>query len=648
MLLFGADAGVRWYSLKELALEILNKYWGYQSFRSVQWEIIESVLNGQDVLALLPTGGGKSICFQLPALMQEGTTLVISPLIALMRDQVENLQKKGIAAEAIYSGMSLAHIDRILDNCIYGSIKLLYISPERISSPILEARLAKMKIGTIAVDEAHCISQWGYDFRPAYLQISALKNQFPNIPIIALTATATPKVVTDIMEKLNFQKKKVIQISFERKNLVYWVDHTADKENQLLRIFKKMPGSGIVYVNNRRKTRELAAWMNRNGIAADYYHAGLSPSERDEKQAAWIADQKRVIVSTNAFGMGIDKPNVRVVVHYALPETLEAYFQEAGRAGRDELKAYAILFYQPQDGVKLWKKFEDQYPDITFIRQVYQAIAHYYQLAVGSGMHQTFDFDIGVIAKTFQLPLRKCITALKLLVEEGWLHITDAVFIPAKLQIIVSREVLYDYQLKYPQMDLVLKALLRSYQGLFSQPTSIQETQIARLLNIKPPALQKLFNKLVQDQIIRYEPLKDKPQLTLLRDRVPASAVQIDNEKYAFRKKRSIHQIEQTIQYASGHHCRSAYLLQYLGESHPSLCGNCDYCQNLIKENNSTQKELQHTILEAFKPSEQGISPSAVLQIFPKELEKEIKRAIQRLIENEKLTLSNGLLYRYQ
>lgn len=644
--MFGVDAGLRWYSLKELALEILNKYWGYQSFRSVQWEVIESVLKGQDVLALLPTGGGKSICFQLPALIQEGTTLVISPLIALMRDQVENLQKKGIAAEAIYSGMSLQQIDRILDNCIYGSVKLLYLSPERISSPIFEARLGKMKISTIAVDEAHCISQWGYDFRPAYLQISALKNQFPKIPMVALTATATPKVVTDIMEKLNFQKRNVIQISFERKNLVYWVDHTADKENQLIRIFKKMSGSGVVYVNNRRKTKELAAWMNRNGISADYYHAGLSPSERHKKQAAWIADQTRVIVSTNAFGMGIDKPNVRVVVHYALPETLEAYFQEAGRAGRDELKAYAILFYQQQDGVKLWKKFEDQYPDITFIRQVYQAIAHYYQLAVGSGIHQTFDFDIGLLAKTFQLPLRKCITAIKLLVEEGWIHTTDAVFIPAKLQIIVNREVLYDYQLKYPQMDLVLKALLRSYQGLFSQPTSIKENQIARMLNIDTPALLKLLNKLVQDQIIRYEPLKDQPQLTLLRDRVPASSIQIDHERYTFRKKRSTHQIEQAIQYASGHHCRSAFLLHYLGDPNPSLCGNCDYCQSIKKENQPTLEEIQDTILATFRPSQQGIPTSDVFQVFPKESEKEVKKAIQRLIENEKLTLSNGLLYR--
>jgi ATP-dependent DNA helicase RecQ len=631
--------------LKDLALEILNKYWGYQSFRSVQWQVIESLLNDQDVLALLPTGGGKSICFQIPALIREGTTLVISPLIALMRDQVENLQRRGIAAEAIYSGMSIAQIDRILDNCIYGSIKLLYLSPERISSPLFEARLAKMNISAIAVDEAHCISQWGYDFRPAYLQISELRNQFPNIPIIALTATATPKVIEDIMEKLHFRKKMVFQISFERKNLTYWVDYTNDKENQLIKIFKKMPGSGIVYVNNRRKTKELAVWMNRNGLSADFYHAGLSAEERHSKQAAWIADQTRIMVSTNAFGMGIDKPNVRVVVHYALPETLEAYYQEAGRAGRDEARAYAILFYQKQDGVKLWKKFDDQYPDITFIRQVYQAIAHYYQLAVGSGMHHTFDFDLSTLAKTFQLSPRKCLTAVKLLVQEGWIHVTDAVFIPAKLQIIVNREVLYDYQLKHPQMDLVLKALLRSYQGLFSQPTSIQESQIARLLNIKIQVLQKILNRLVQDQIIHYEPLKDQPQLTLLRDRVPASSIQVDQKRYAFRKKRSLHQIEQTIQYAEGNHCRSTYLLTYLGEQEPPLCGICDYCQNQNKQSHLTLEEIQMTILQIFKKGKHSITPTEVFQLFPKESEKQIKKAIQRLIETEKLTFSNGVLH---
>lgn len=634
--------------MKELALEILNKYWGYQSFRSVQWQVIESVLKGQDVLALLPTGGGKSICFQIPALIREGTTLVISPLIALMRDQVENLQKRGIAAEAIYSGMSTSQIDRILDNCIYGSVKLLYLSPERISSPLFEARLPKMNISTIAVDEAHCISQWGYDFRPAYLQISNLRNQLSNISVIALTATATPRVVTDIMEKLQFRKQKVVQISFERKNLAYWVDHTKDKENQLIRIFKKMPGSGIIYVNNRRKTRELAAWMNRNGISADFYHAGLSAIHRHEKQTAWLADQTRIMVSTNAFGMGIDKPNVRVVVHYALPETLEAYFQEAGRAGRDGLKAYAILFYQPQDGEKLWKKFEDQYPDITFIRQVYQAIAHYYQLAVGSGIHQTFDFDLGAFAKTFQLPPRKCLTAIKLLVEEGWIHITDAVFMPAKLQIIVNREVLYDYQLKHPQMDQVLKALLRSFQGLFSQPTSIQESQIARLLNIEIQMVRKLLSHLVQDQIIHYEPLKDQPQLTLMRDRVQASDIQIDRKRYEFRKKRSIHQVEQTIQYADGNQCRSAFLLHYLGEQHPPLCGICDICQKQFKEGQPTIAAIQMTILEQVKSALEGIPATKILPLFPKESEKEVKKAIQRLIDNEKLTYSNGVLYCHQ
>lgn len=632
--------------MKELALEILNKYWGYQSFRSVQWQVIDSVLKGQDVLALLPTGGGKSICFQIPALIREGTTLVISPLIALMRDQVENLQKRGIAAEAVYSGMSASQIDRILDNCVYGSIKLLYLSPERISSPLFEARLAKMNISTIAIDEAHCISQWGYDFRPAYLQISNLRTQLPNIPVIALTATATPKVVTDIMEKLDFRRQKVVQMSFERKNLAYWVDHTTDKENQMIRIFKKMTGSGIVYVNNRRKTRELADWMKRNGISADYYHAGLSSAERHEKQAAWIADQTRVMISTNAFGMGIDKPNVRVVVHYALPENLEAYYQEAGRAGRDGLKAYAILFFQQQDGVKLWKKFEDQYPDITFIRQVYQAIAHFYQLAVGSGIHQTFDFDIGTFAKTFHLPPRKCLTALKLLVEEGWIHITDAVFIPAKLQIIVNREILYDYQLKYPQMDQVLKALLRSYQGLFSQPTPIQETQIARLLNVKIQVVQKLLNLLVQDQIIQYEPLKDQPQLTLLRDRVHANDIQIDHKRYEFRKQRSIHQIEKTIQYANENHCRSAYLLNYFGEQDPPLCGICDYCQN--KNGQLSLEEVQMTILEKIQQHGNELSIDKILQFFPKESEKKVNKAVQRLIENEKLTFSNGILHRHQ
>lgn len=557
---------------------MLKQYWGYDAFRPLQEEIIRSVLAGKDTLALMPTGGGKSICFQVPTLCQEGICIVVSPLIALMKDQVFNLRERNIAAAAVYSGMHPKEIDRTLDNCIYGNVKLLYLSPERLVTDLARERISRMNVNLLAVDEAHCISQWGYDFRPPYLEIANIREILPDVPILALTATATPEVVDDIQERLEFKQKNVFQKSFARDNLAYIVLEEEGKMEKLLDILQKTKGSGIVYVRNRRKTKEIAQFLRQKGIAADYYHAGLQPEERSQKQDAWIADQTRIMVSTNAFGMGIDKPDVRVVVHMGLPDSLEAYFQEAGRAGRDGKKSYAVLLYNQSDRLGLEKNYELAFPEMDEIRRVYHALGSYFQLAIGAGAGRSFDFDIVEFAKNFQLQPVQTLHALKTLETAGWLALSEAVYTPASLKIIVSKESLYDYQLRNPQFDLLLKTILRSYQGASTHFVHVRESQLAGFLRKSRAEISQALSHLHKDRIIEYLPQSDKPQLMFLRDRVDADGLTIDHKMYEFRRKRHWERIQRAIAYAENPICRSQQLLAYFGETEAEPCGICDVC----------------------------------------------------------------------
>lgn len=559
-------------------IDVLRQYWGYDAFRSMQAEIIGSVLRGQDTLALLPTGGGKSVCFQVPALCQDGLCLVISPLIALMRDQVENLQKRGISAVAIHSGMPYSDIDRLLDNCAYGGVKFLYLSPERLHTELFKKRLEKMPVSMIAVDEAHCISQWGYDFRPAYLEIAKIRELLPKVPLIALTATATPEVCQDIQDKLAFNQGQVFQKSFARDNLAYVVRNTEAKPEAVVNILKKVPGSAVVYVRNRRLTKEIALLLHRKGIRADYYHAGLSMEQRNKKQAAWLNNQIRVIVSTNAFGMGIDKPDVRVVVHMELPDSLEGYFQEAGRAGRDGKKAFAVLLYNASDALKLNKQFELSYPDLKEVRRVYRALGSYYQIAVGAGFGESFDFDLVEFSRTYQFEPIIAHNCLKLLEKEGWIILSDAVYNPASLKVLVNQDQLYDFMLKHPKLDKVLKVILRNYQGAFNHYINIRESSIAGFLKVDRADLQKSLHLLHKEEVVDYRPQKEKPQLFFINGRMEAATVTFDHTAYNFRKEQQKNRIEKAIEYAETAECRSKLLLTYFGEKDGKACGQCDVC----------------------------------------------------------------------
>ncbi|HQU58918.1 MAG: RecQ family ATP-dependent DNA helicase [Phaeodactylibacter sp.] len=614
-------------------IEILQQYWGFDRFRPLQEEIIQSVLDKRDTLALLPTGGGKSICYQVPALCQEGICIVVSPLIALMKDQVENLQKRQAPAAAIYSGMAYRDIDRILDNCVYGNIKLLYLSPERLTTELAKVRISKMKVNLLAVDEAHCISQWGYDFRPPYLRIAETRELIPDVPILALTATATPEVVTDIQEKLSFRQQHVFRQSFERKNLAYAVLQEEGKAQKLIDILQRVKGSGIVYARNRRGTKDLASLLQRNGISADFYHAGLESEERSRKQDEWIAGKRRIMVSTNAFGMGIDKPDVRVVVHLELPNSLEAYFQEAGRAGRDEQKAYAVLLYNESDRRNLEYQFEQSFPELEEVRRTYRALGSYFQLAIGAGESQSFDFDIVQFAQTYQLNMVRTFHCLKLLEQAGWIVLTESVFIPSSLLILVDKDTLYDYQLRHPKMDKLLKAILRTYQGAFSHPIHLREGQLAKFLKISLIELRKALEKLQQDQIIDYQPQKDTPQIIFVKERVDADNLQLDRKLYEFRKQGQHERIRRAISYAETPVCRSRQLLQYFGESDAPKCGICDVCTG------RTQSEVSTSDFERYKDKIQlllkrePLSLEQIVESFAPKRQEQVLKTLEYLLD---------------
>ena len=557
----------------------------------MQEDIIQSVLDGNDTLALLPTGGGKSICFQVPALVKEGICIVVSPLIALMKDQVYNLQKRNINAVAIYSGMHYRDIDRVFDNCIHGNIKFLYLSPERLLTDLAKARIAQMNVNLIAVDEAHCISQWGYDFRPPYMKIAETREMHPKVPIIALTATATKDVVTDIQEKLEFKKSgTVFQQSFKRDNLSYVVLQEENKFTKLYDVIKNVKGSGVVYTRSRRDTKEIAFQLQRKGISADFYHAGLNAELRAQKQEDWINNKLRIMVCTNAFGMGIDKPDVRTVVHMGVPDSLEAYFQEAGRCGRDGKRAYAVLLYNELDKSKLLKQYEQAFPDFQTLKTTYRALGSYFQLAVGGGAGDSFDFEIGDFVEKYKLKLIPTYNALKILEQEGWIAITDSVFMPSSVKIIVGKEKLYDYQLKNRKYDRILKVILRSFHGAFNDYTRINETWMAKKLHMPREGVQEALQKMHQQGIILFRIEKDKPQLMFLHERVGAENLTIDFELYNFRKKRYKERIQKVIQYNEEIRCRSQLLLSYFGEEDSEPCGVCDVCLGRNKVELSTEE----------------------------------------------------------
>lgn len=582
--------------------QILIKYWGHSSFREKQEEIIESVLQGKDTLALLPTGGGKSICFQIPAMAKEGICIVVSPLIALMRDQVDNLSNKDIPALMVSSGMSRREIDITLDNAVYGKYKFLYLSPERLQTELFVERAKKMNVNLIAVDEAHCISQWGYDFRPSYLQIASLREILPKVPVIALTATATSKVIVDIQSKLLFKKLHLIQKSFERKNLAYVVQKVEDNMSKMLKILQGVSGTSIIYVSSRRRTVEIAKFLRQNEISADYYHAGVPHLDRNLKQQAWVSNKSRVIVATSAFGMGIDKPNVRSVIHLDLPDSLEAYFQEAGRAGRDGKKAYAVLLLRPNMLLELQQRVEREYPPIKSIKKVYTSICNFFQIPHGGGLDQSFDLPIKEIAERYNIDKQEFYYSCKILEKEGMIALSEAFFIPSRLHILLSNEDLYKFQVSHPKYDVFIKTLLRSYAGVFDNYVKINEKNLANRMKLGVTQLKTILKRLEELQVLSYREQSNLAQIDFTQPRWVESDIRISQQNYQERKKRAIEKMKAVMHYAESEHiCRSQILLEYFGEKDRHRCGMCDVC---LEMNKMELSEME------FKKIEEGIHQS--------------------------------------
>ncbi|MCD4747549.1 MAG: RecQ family ATP-dependent DNA helicase [Bacteroidales bacterium] len=622
---------------------ILVKYWGYSSFRPLQEDIINSVLEGRDTLALLPTGGGKSICFQVPTMAKQGICIVITPLIALMKDQVESLKKKHIKAVAIYSGMHHNEIDLAINNCLYNNVKFLYLSPERLETDLFRENLRKMNVCLLAVDEAHCISQWGYDFRPPYLKIANIRQYIPEVPIIALTATATPDVVNNIQEKLKFNALNVFQKSFERKNLTYVVLKEEDKYRRLLKIVNNVKGSGIIYVRNRRKTREISVFLMKNKISSDYYHAGLNSKERDTKQNSWMSGKIRIIVSTNAFGMGIDKPNVRFVVHFDVPDSLEAYFQEAGRAGRDSNRSYAVLLYEKADIIDAQHNISITYPELKIIKNIYQALGNYYQLAVGSGKNISFDLDIIDFCKNYKFTPLIVYNSLKFLEKEGYILLNDVLDSSSKIHFKMNKGDLYKFQVENVFYDNFIKIILRSYSGVFNDFIKINETEIANRTKIKTEVVVKYLQKLEKLDVLTYLPRKSKPQLVFSQERINADDLYISNENYKDRKNAAKKRLESVINYATSlNKCRCQLLLAYFGETDSKRCGKCDVC---IERNKIELSELEFDIvLKQIKPllKTKAGSIEDIANAVKGVHEDKIIKVVQWLLDNDKIIYDNN------
>ena len=616
--------------------DILEKVWGFRQFRPLQEEIIKSVLEGRDTLALMPTGGGKSITFQVPALTLEGICIVITPLIALMRDQVEKLQKLEIKAQAIFSGMTYDEIDVALNNCIYGNYKFLYIAPERIGTDLFRARFQSMPVNMITVDEAHCISKWGYDFRPAYLKISELRGVFPEVPVLALTATATSHVVDDIQEKLLFKANHVLKQSFERKNLIYMVRQSEDKQNDLLELILKTEGSGIVYVRNRKRCKELAVFLKQHNISADYYHAGLKHEVRTLRQESWSQSKTRIIIATNAFGIGIDKADVRLIVHMDIPDSVEAYFQEAGRAGRDGMPAKSILLYGSSD-----KKIGDQrikanFPEIETIKKIYQAAGNYCQVAVGGGKGLSFDFDLADFADQFRLNSYIAFSSLKILEKEGYIELTDELNNPSRVKFLLTRDDLYKFQVANARFDAFIKLILRSYTGIFTDYAAIDELMLAKRAGVEVDVVFQYLNKLATLKVIRYIPQRKTPLLIYNEERLDDKSLYISKENYRDRKERFVENLKAIQHYANADKCRSQVLLEYFGEKNTEPCGQCDVCRR------KSEKELKEEEFKLMKEEIESITRMGPIDLTG--LVNKIPMNKEKLIQTIQWLLDNGQL----
>jgi ATP-dependent DNA helicase RecQ len=617
---------------------ILKQYWGYDQFRPMQESIIESVLSGKDTLALLPTGGGKSICFQVPAMARDGLCLVISPLIALMKDQVENLRKKGITAFAIYSGLSRREVINILKLATNSNCKFLYVSPERLETNLFKEYLPALDISLLAVDEAHCISQWGYDFRPPYLRIAALREELRNVPVLALTASATPVVQKDICEKLAFKNEQVFRRSFERPNLSYSVFTVDSKINKIVDILQKVPGSSIVYCKSRRRTKEISDLLNLQGIRADYYHAGLTQEQRSTKQEQWIKNDMRTIVCTNAFGMGIDKPDVRIVIHADVPDCLENYYQEAGRAGRDEKKSYAVLLHNEKELEELRALPDTRFPTLENIRLVYQALMNYLQVPAVSGAGNYFDFDLTDFLNKFKLDAQLVMHGIKALEQEEYLSFNELIFVPAKVQFVTGKDYLYEFEANYPQLEPLIKALLRSYEGIFDLPVNIHEKSIAYTLRQQEEEVVRDLKKLHGAALIEYIPVKDTPQIYLIGNRVKAEDMRINVVDYEKRKKQYAARIETMIAFVKEQvQCRSRVIAAYFGDEGLKPCKVCDNC--LRQENKELGKEEFEKIEQVLMNALQGKSLPAkdLLQPFTGIKKEKAWRVLEFLQAEEKV-----------
>ena len=592
-------------------LNILEKYWGHAQFRPLQAAIIDAVVAQKDVLALLPTGGGKSICFQVPALMQDGMCLVISPLIALMQDQVSNLQEKGIEAAVIHSGMPFSAVKETLQACTSGAYKFLYLSPERIESNLFKEYLPALDISLIAVDEAHCIAQWGYDFRPPYLRIAALRTELPSVPVIALTASATKEVESDIIEKLAFKDYSIFRQPYKRPALSYSYFEVESKINKTLDIINNVKGGGIVYCNTRKQTKDIAELLQLQKINADYYHAGVSADERQQKQKKWMIGETRIMVCTSAFGMGIDKDDVRTVIHYDMPDCLENYYQEAGRAGRDGKKAYAVLLATKADIIKARNLHETRFPAIEVIKNIYQSIANYLQLPVGIGEGGYFNFNLLEFCNNFKLDLILVTQTLKVLEQEGHIQFSENIFLPSQVCFTCSKEGLENFEQAYPAFEPLIKALLRSYQGIFDNRISIFEKRMAGICKQSIDEIQKQLQQLAAMGMIEYLPQKETPQIHFLLNRAPAAFLHIDKDQYLKRKEAFTTRINTLIRFATNPGCcRSVFIGNYFGDIDKDNCGICDYClsikKNKIDANTFTSIEKQLFVLLSKTPTPMG------------------------------------------
>lgn len=618
--------------------QILKKHFGYSSFRPLQLDIIQSVYEGHDTLALMPTGGGKSITFQVPALAMGGTCLVISPLIALMKDQVENLKKKGINAIAIHSGLSSREIDIALDNVAYGNIKFLYLSPERVGTELFLNRLQKMTISMIAVDESHCISQWGYDFRPSYLEIVELRKHLPDVPVLAVTATATPEVAIDIQDKLDFKNGKLFQSSFERSNLAYVVRCCDDKEQQLIKIANNVKGTGVVYVRNRNKTKEVATLLTKAGITADFYHAGLSTEMRNLKQDRWIKGQIRVIVATNAFGMGIDKSDVRFVVHMDVPDCVEAYFQEAGRAGRDLKKSYAVMLYSHSDELQSRDRLEKSFPPIEEVKRIYQALFSFYNIPYGGGKGSVYDFNLMEFCTHYRMSSLIVYNASQILKGEGYLEITDEIDNPSRAMFTVSREDLYKVQVSRKELDAITKLLLRAYSGLFSNYSNIDEGYLARMANTTPQMIYELLKQLAKTGVISYIPRKKTPLIIFTEERLDDKNIRFSPENYRYRKERYQKRLDAMLDYCNTKRCRNQQLLAYFGETGGKPCGICDVCleKNDLNLSNYDFEAIKEDILNLIPP---GGIPAKELHECSKHSPEKVKTVVGWLIDSNRIEI---------